>query len=337
LNLAVMVKDNDVDWERIKRVTRSAIRFLDNVIDVCKYPLPEIDAMVKANRKIGLGIMGWADMLLQLSIPYDSEEGVALGEKIMSFINDEAKTMSQELAVEKGEFPNFKGSTFDNNREPKIRNSTRTTIAPTGTLSMIANVSGGIEPIFSICYMKRVMDGQELLYANPYFKKIAKDKGFYSEKLMKNIANLETLQKVEEIPADVKRIAVVAHDIVPEWHIKMQAAFQRHTDNAVSKTVNFPNCATTKEVENVYLLAYKLKCKGVTIYRDGSRDFQVLNVKAAKEKKDKNTEKKGGTEKAQETTQENRNSKGICPECGAKMIFKEGCASCSSCSYAVCS
>ncbi len=331
LNLSLMVKDNDVDWDKLKQTTYKATRFLDSVIDVCRYPLPEIDQMVKANRKIGLGVMGWADMLMQLGISYNSEEGVVLGEKVMKFINDESKRYSQELAREKGEFPNFFGSVFDQAGEPKIRNATRTTIAPTGTLSMIADASGGVEPLFSICYMKRVMDGQELLYANPAFIRLAKEKGFYSDKLMKDIANLESLKHVEQIPEEWRKVCVVAHDIQPEWHVRMQAAFQKHTDNAVSKTVNFSNKATTREVEEVYTLAHKLGCKGVTIYRDGSRDFQVLNVKTVKE------EKKDVKEPAAQETKEESPTKGVCPECSAKMIFKEGCATCSSCSYSYCS
>jgi len=380
LNLAKMVKEQDgqkgIDGEKLRKIVRTAVHFLDNVIEMNNYPLPEIDKMTKDNRKIGLGVMGFADMLLQLGIPYNSEEGVALADKVMGFINAEAKKMSQELAVERGPFPNFKGSTFDQAGEPPIRNSTRTTIAPTGTISMIAEASGGVEPLFSVCYMKRVMDGTELIYANKYFEQIAKEKGFYSTALMKKIANIDTVQHIEEIPEEVRKYVTVAHDTTPEWHIKMQAAFQRHCDNAVSKTVNFPNTATSKDVEDVYMLAYKLGCKGVTIYRDGSRDGQVLNIiSVKKEEKEKHDREVAAQEKAAqgqqvqtqpveqqpqeqsvqeqqqvqqpaeqqqqqlqaEPQQATENDKDLCPECSAKMIFKEGCASCSQCSYSVCS
>lgn len=284
INLGRMIVGNEIDWARLKEVITHAVRFLDNVIEVNNYPLPQIDEMTRANRKIGLGVMGWADMLIGLGIPYNSAEAIALGEKVMRFINEEGHAASRELAVERGPFPNFPGSIYDRQGSSPMRNATVTTIAPTGTISIIANASSGVEPLFAVSFVRQVLDNNILVDVNPLFEKIARERGFYSEELMKRIADHGTIQGIEEIPEEVRRIFVTAHDITPEVHIDMQAAFQRHTDNAVSKTVNFPNSATVEEVEKVYLLAYRLDCKGVTIYRDGSRDMQVLSTGKKEEK-----------------------------------------------------
>jgi ribonucleoside-diphosphate reductase alpha chain len=222
--------------------------------------------------------MGWADMLIALGIPYNSDEAIALGERIMKFINDEGHEASRVLAEERGAFLNFKGSLFDQRGEPPIRNATITTIAPTGTISIIANASSGIEPIFAISFVRQVLDNDILIEVHPQFERIAKERGFYSKPLMRKIAEYGSIQGMDEIPADVRNIFVTAHDITPEDHIRMQAAFQKHTDNAVSKTVNFPHTATVEDVRKVYELAYQLDCKGVTIYRDRSRDQQVLST-----------------------------------------------------------
>jgi ribonucleoside-diphosphate reductase alpha chain len=278
INLGKMIENGEVNWKRLKEVIKLSVRFLDNVIEANNYPLPQIHEMTVANRKIGLGVMGWSDMLIFLGIPYSSQEAIALGEKIMRFINDEGHAASRELAKERGPFPNFKGSIFDKKGAEPIRNATITTIAPTGTISIIANASSGVEPLFAVSFVRQVMDNNILVDVNPHFEKIAREIGFYSDDLMRRIAEHGTIQDIEEIPEDVRRVFVTAHDITPEVHIEMQAAFQKHTDNAVSKTVNFPNHATIEEVEKVYLLAYKLDCKGVTIYRDGSRDMQVLST-----------------------------------------------------------
>jgi len=284
LNLAVMCKKvnarNEIDWDKIKETTRLAVHFLDNLIDVNKFPLPQIEKATKATRKIGLGVMGWASLLISLNIPYNSEEGVALAEKVMSFILNEANKRSLELGREKGVFPAFKGSIYDKkDNSTRMRNATLTTIAPTGTISIIASpCSSGIEPLFAISYYRNVMDNDKLVEVEPLFEQLAKERGFYSRELMEKIAEKASIQHIEGIPEDVKRIFVTAHDISPEWHVRMQAAFQKYVHNATSKTINFPHEATIEEVSRAYLLAYELGCKGITIYRDRSREEQVLNV-----------------------------------------------------------
>ncbi len=281
INLAKMITIDDgrpvVDYDRLQQVVRQSVRFLDNVIDVNRYPIEQIAEMTRGNRKIGLGVMGFADMLIQLGIPYDSEEGIQTAENVMSFISEEARKMSCELAEERGVFPNFAGSVFDTRDALKVRNATVTTIAPTGTLSIIAGCSSGIEPLFAISYVRRVLDGAELLEVNPYFEKIAREREFYSEKLMREIAERGSVRGLDGVPSDVQRVFATALDIAPVWHIRMQAAFQRFTDNAVSKTVNFPEDATPDDVREVYTLAYREGCKGCTIYRYGSRESQVLS------------------------------------------------------------
>ncbi len=292
INLAkFVVKGEDgrpkIDYEALKETVWYAVRFLDNVIDMSKYPLPKIEEMVRGNRKIGLGVMGFADVLFQLMIPYDSEEALLLAEEIMSFIQKEAHEASKALAKERGVFPNFEKSIYKDKPDCRYRNATVTTIAPTGTLSIIAGCSSGIEPVFALCFVRNVMDNDKLLEVNPYFEKIAKERGFYSKELMERIAEKGSIQDMEEIPEDVRRVFVTAHDIAPEWHVRMQAAFQKYTDNAVSKTVNLPRDATVEDVKKVYDLAYKLRLKGITIYRDGSKQNQVLTlVKDTKKEKE---------------------------------------------------
>lgn len=272
INLAKMVKNGSIDWEKFERTIPTAVKFLDNVIDVNKYPLFEIEKITLANRKIGLGVMGFADMLVQLGIPYDSEEALRTGEEIMRFLEEKSHAASERLAQVRGAFPNFESSIY---KKP-IRNATVTTIAPTGTISIIAGCSSGIEPLFAVSFVRNVLEGTKLLEVNPYFEAVAKERGFYSEELMMKIAKQGTLAGIDEVPQDVKRVFVTAFDIAPQWHVRMQAAFQKYCDNAVSKTINFPQDVDIKEVEKAYMLAYELKCKGITVYRYGSKTEQVL-------------------------------------------------------------
>jgi ribonucleoside-diphosphate reductase alpha chain len=289
------------------------------VIDVNKYPLKQIEEMTKANRKIGLGVMGWADMLIQLGIPYNSKEALRLAEEVMRFISEEGRKASTLLAQKRGVFPNWSRSIYAK-KGLRLRNATITTIAPTGSLSIIAGCSSGIEPLFAVCFVRNVLEGTKLLEINPYFERIARQRGFYSRRLMEEISSTGTIRHLKEVPDDLKRIFLTAHDITPEDHIRMQAAFQRYVDNAVSKTVNFPNHATAEDVEKVYLLAYELGCKGVTVYRDGSREEQVLRRGI---KKHREETKMNMTEKPEAVTPRPR------PEVlmGYTIKLKTGCGS----------
>jgi ribonucleoside-diphosphate reductase alpha chain len=272
-----------VNYQGLKELIWWAVRFLDDTIDVSRYPLIEIDQMVKGNRKIGLGVMGFADMLYQLGVSYNSEEALDLAEEVMGFIQKESHAASVQLATDRDVFLNFDKSVFKDKADCRYRNATTTTIAPTGTLSIIAGCSSGIEPLFALSFVRRVMDNDELLEVNPYFEEVAKARGFYSRDLMDEIARHGSIAGMEAIPEDVRRVFVTAHDVSPEWHVRMQAAFQKHTDNAVSKTVNLPRDSTVEDVMKVYNLAYELGCKGITIYRDGSKENQVLSFPAKEE------------------------------------------------------
>jgi ribonucleoside-diphosphate reductase alpha chain len=288
INLSRMMKKKgsayEIDYPKLARTVKTAARFLDNVIDVNKFPLPQIEEMTKKTRKIGLGIMGFADMLVMLGVPYNSEEALDVAGKLMGFINEKAAEASVELGKERGVFPAFKGSVYDVPDGLRVRNATRTTIAPTGTLSMIAGCSSGIEPLFALSYTKTVLDGTPFVEVNPYFEESARKGGFYSEELMKKLAEGAHLSDIKGVPDKIKRVFVTAHEITPEWHVKMQAAFQKSTDNAVSKTINFPHEATREDVSHAYMLAYDEGLKGITIYRDRSRDSQVLTTGKKQEK-----------------------------------------------------
>ncbi len=349
INLAKITQTNkqdktEVDWNKLEKTTRLATRFLDDVIEANKFPLPQIDKTVRANRTIGLGVMGWADLLIDLKIPYNSEEAVSLAEKIMKFITDKAREESVAMGKERGSFTNFKGSLWDKKGYKHLRNRTVTTIAPTGTIGLIADCSGGIEPIFALAHLRKSSLsaqenlGDELLYTYQKFEDELKARGLYSEELMSEVAKTGSVGHLNgNIPEDIKKVYVTAHEISPIWHLKMQAAFQKYTDNAVSKTVNFSKEATTREVEEVYMLAYKLGCKGVTIYRDSSRPTQVLNLDISKKKTEKPHQAPATIQQTVMVASVVREKITICPTCSNTLTYSEGCATCYSCGYSHCS
>jgi len=282
INLVKMLRTangtTEIDYPKLAETVRTAVRFLDNVIDVNKFPLPQIAEMTRKSRKIGLGVMGFADMLIELGIPYNSEEALQTAGNIMHFIHEEAGKASVELANTRGVFPAFEGSIYDVPGGLRVRNASCTTIAPTGTLSIIAGCSSGIEPLFALSYTRNILDGAQLVEVNPYFEEVAKNEGFYAEELMQQLATGAKLHDIEEVPDRIKRLFVTAHEISPEWHVRMQAAFQKSTHNAVSKTVNFPHEATRADIDKVYMMAYQEGLKGITIFRDRSRGTQVLTT-----------------------------------------------------------
>ncbi|MGC8662400.1 MAG: adenosylcobalamin-dependent ribonucleoside-diphosphate reductase [Candidatus Micrarchaeia archaeon] len=356
INLSRMLEEKngkrEVNWEKLKYVTRVAIRFLDDVIEANNYPLPQIEHVTKSIRRIGLGVMGWADMLIRLGIPYDSNEALVLAEKVMKFIRDEAREASEDLAKIRGPFPEWENSIWNKFGYKPLRNSTVTTIAPTGTISIIAGgTSSSIEPIFSVVFKRNVGSslGTDLIEVNNVFEEFAIKYGFYSDALMKKLAGRVSIQDVEEIPKEIRRLFVTSFDIAPEWHVKMQAAFQKYVDNAVSKTINFPSYATPQEIEEAYMMAYKLGCKGITVYRDKSKNRQVLTsveknqsklLEVAEMHKSRQIENESKTVeeiKAEATGfQVSEYVEEHCPECGALMIVGEGCATCPVCGYSKC-
>jgi len=282
INLSLMLRRSgdgyEIDWDRLRETVGHCVHFLDNVIDANRYPVPEIERVTKANRRIGLGVMGFADMLCLIGIPYDSERALKVAEEVMKFINDEAHNSSAELAKRRGNFPNFSGSLWDRQGLRWMRNATATTIAPTGSISIIAGCSSGIEPLFAVAFVRNVLEGTRLFEANWAFERIAKERGFWSEELMEKIARSGCVSGLPEVPEDIRRVFVTALEIAPEWHVRMQAAFQKYCDNAVSKTINFPMDATVEDVRRAFELAYELKCKGITVYRYGSKPEQVLTI-----------------------------------------------------------
>jgi len=266
-----------IDYAKLSETILKGIHFLDNVIDVSRYPLPQIEAITRANRRVGLGVMGFADMLIMLGIPYNSEDALTIIEELMSFFQIAAKDASFQLAKERGTFPNFPQSIYYRSGSLPLRNATVTTIAPTGTISIIAGCSSGIEPLYAVSFVRNVLDDVKLSEINPLFKKMAVRKGIYNKKLVSAISSSESIQGIPSIPRDMKELFVTAFDIPPVWHVRMQAAFQKYVDNAVSKTINLPHSAGKKDVEEAYLEAYRLGCKGVTVFRSGSRKKQVLS------------------------------------------------------------
>lgn len=355
-----------VDWEKLGHTVRVGVRMLDDVIDACRYPLPQINETVRANRRIGLGVMGWADMLYQLRIPYDSDKGVKLAKKVAKFIQETSWQASEDLAKEKGEFPRWKESSFAKTGR-KVRNVAITTIAPTGSISMLADASSGIEPVFALAYTKNVVSDSGLSYMNKYFREEL-DESLWADgdaehkvrdRIVREVGESGSVSHVSGVPEEVKTVYRTAHDISPEWHVEMQSAWQKYTDNAVSKTINFPNSATIDDVENAYMMAWKQGCKGITIYRDGSKDVQILSVGSANQRISESAgtqiiQSKIKTETLRERasksvlqnssnsvkTEKQRNRETgkltVCPECGGKLAIEEGCSKCYGCGWSMC-
>ncbi len=284
INLSNMVQNEKINWGLFEKTVKDSVWFLDNVIDMNKYPIKEIEKMTNSNRKVGLGVMGWADMLIKLNIKYNCNDALKLAEKVMKFIQEKGVEKSVEIANKRGVFPNYKNSQWKK-RNIKIRNATITTIAPTGSISILAGASSGIEPLFALGYIRKISIG-DFIEIHPLFEKTAKEIGFYSDGLMEEIIEKGSIKDIKGIPNDVKEMFVTTMDISMDWHIKMQAAFQKYVDNAVSKTINLPSDAIVDDIKNAYLLSYRLNCKGLTVYRDKSREEQVLNVGKSEEKKE---------------------------------------------------
>lgn len=351
INLAKFVKDGKIDEDRLREVAKIATRLLDNVIDLSDFPVEKVNTTFNNNRRIGLGIMGFADMLYQLRIPYNSEAGFKTAEKVMGIVNDASHEMSEQLAGEKGCFPNWEHSIFsEEGKNVKMRNSALTTVAPTGSISMLLECSSGVEPFFALAYYKQVLGGKKLVYVNPYLEAELKRLDLYRDDIIEQIQNEGTLQNIQEIPQETKEVFVSSMDISAEDHIKMQAAFQKHVDNSISKTINFPNEASREDVRQGYILAWESGLKGCTVYRDGSRQEQVLNLN--KDKEAEAAEKQGtAVEVAPPPVAESNakvrehlslNKKEIikskkCPECESSIQIAEGCMLCLSCGYSACS
>ena len=289
INLFNMVEKNEINFKKLKSTIKSSIHFLDNVIDMCDYPLSENRKIVEQNRKVGLGIMGYADMLVQLGIAYDSEKGIDIAEKIMEFISKEASFVSMELAKKRGQFPSWKSSIFNKKGQyfrghhMPLRNATRTTLAPTGTISIIADTSSGIEPLFALSYLRKTAEGKTLTYFDKNLREVLTKNKLYNDDIIRRITKEGTIKNVSEIPDSIKKVFVVGSDIAPEWHVRMQAAFQRYVDNGISKTVSLPKDATVEDVEKIFMMAYELGCKGVSIYRYGSREGQVIYLSSKRD------------------------------------------------------
>ncbi len=361
INLAKFVKNGEVDEKHLRHTTEVAVRMLDNVIDLSDFPVEKVNTTFSNNRRIGLGIMGFADMLYQLRIPYNSEEGFKTAEKVMKLVNDAAHECSQKIAEEKGNFPNWEISIYGpEGQNVKHRNSALTTVAPTGSISMLLDCSSGIEPFFALAYYKEVMSGQKLMYVNPYLEEELKRQNIYRDDIVEEIEKTGTIQHIKEIPEETRRVFVTAMDISAEDHTKMQAAFQKHVDNSISKTINFPYSATREDVKQGYLRAWELGLKGCTVYRDGSRQEQVLNLNKEEKKEEKaETPMQSAIEveaaasnfeevapppvvEHEEREHVSMNKKEIihskkCPECSSTIQVAEGCMLCLSCGFSVCS
>lgn len=333
LNLARFYRDGAIDYERLEEVVAIGVHFLDNIIDQSEFPIPQIKLITSANRKIGLGVMGWADLLVELGIPYDSEAAVELADKVMGFISEAATRASIELAKQRGPFPRSKMETiYRQDTKPLRRNATITTVAPTGTISLIANCSSGIEPIYAIGYQRLSFGSDRMLFVHPLFEAYAREQGFYDESLVNRLVEKGSLHDLPEVPAAAKELFVTTHDIAPVWHVRMQAAFQKHIDAAVSKTINFPKEATSDDVRAAYELAYTLGCKGITIYRDGSRDKQVLSVPNATKEP---LTLKAAAQSERDLPENQLLARNVCPDCGSALQHNGGCLYCT-CGFSVC-
>lgn len=334
INLSRFSRGSGVDYARLKHVVSTGVHFLDNIIDVSEFPVTQIKNITRANRKIGLGVMGWADLLIDLGIPYNSEEAIKLAEEVMGFISDEATKTSIELAKKRGPFPQWvHEEIYRNTSQPPRRNATVTTVAPTGTISLIANCSSGIEPIYSVAYHRISFESDRMLFVHPLFEQYAKTHNFYTEQLMERIAEQGLLHNIVEVPAHAKRLFVTTHEIAPEWHVRMQAAFQKHIDAAVSKTINFPSGATVDDISKAYMLAYELGCKGITIYRDGSREKQVLSTKSADLSGPPPLSAASKPEMEQRANQ--LLASNVCPDCSLTLQHNGACIYCS-CGFSLC-
>lgn len=342
VNLAAFLGDEGIDWEGLADTVSLGIRFLDNAVERSRYPIPEIEAAHRlGNRKVGLGVMGWADLLVRLGVPYDSEKALAWAEEVMGFIEREADLASARLADERGPFPNWEISVYGPaDLDRPLRNATRTTIAPTGTISIIAGCSSGIEPLFALSFHRRVLDGSTLRGVNPEFERVGRERGFWSEGLAEEVAEVGSCRSIKTIPEDVRRVFGAAHDIAPEWHVLHQAAFQRHVDNAVSKTINLPEDAAVDDIADVFLLAHRLGCKGITVYRDRSKQWQVLNL-GRPAGTDLGTVE-GSAPAVEEDKpiappERGRSLLEVCPVCGqASFEFAEACGKCHICGHSIC-
>ena len=344
INLAVHVRgkngDSQIDYQKLEETVRTATRMLDNVVSVCRYPLKKVEEVVRGNRKIGLGVMGFSDMLVKLGVPYNSKKALKLAEEVMKFVQATGWDESSKLGREKGSFPNFKGSLWERRGYKHFRNATVTTIAPTGSISMMAHASSGIEPLFALSYFRKSMGQYNLPEVNEDLVKAIKHvNGVYSAELMDEIAERGSIQSLTKIPEKIRQVYVTSMDIDPETHVAMLAAFQKYTDNAVSKTINLPGSATVEDVLKVFYMASDMDCKGITVYRDGSRDEQVLNIG----KSDNPPYALQSYEVARQKTQIARKSersdgqnRGDCPNCGGKLAVEEGCKKCYGCGFAVC-
>jgi len=342
INLAKFHREGAVDYARLKTVVALGVHFLDNVIDVSEYQIPQIAEVTRLNRKIGLGVMGWADLLILLGIPYDSDEAIKLGEEVMAFISREALEASINLAKQRGPFPRWfqesirkKGGEeqTESLRSQERRNATVTTVAPTGTISLIANCSSGIEPVYSIAYSRLSFESERMTFVHPLFENYARERGFFSEDLMKRVAETGSLHDLPEVPAEAARVFVTTHEIAPEWHVRMQAAFQKHIDAAVSKTINFAAGATVDDVRRAYVLAHELGCKGITVYRDGSREKQVLSTEL--EDMSEPLTLASASHAEMERPENLLFARNICPDCGETLRQNGGCMYCT-CGYSVC-